>query len=201
MSIRPTNIKDISAIASIHKVQFPSHFLGQYSTSLLSEFYRSFLGKSLFLVHDTVDGVNGFVLGGTANQISAGKVAFVHDNLMHCVGETLLNPRLWSSGVCRGVLALTDFQSKRCQGSEFKSGTAFTLLSIAVSKEAVGKGVAIALMNAFEKQILGGVSEYRLSVDKDNHRSLAFFRKMRLEVIYDSGDSVVFRRAIASYTV
>lgn len=198
MSVRFANSNDLASIAGIHKAQFPTHFLGQYSVSLLAEFYRCFLGHTVFLVHDTENGVNGFVLGGAANQLSACKATFVRHNLMRCACETLLRPSLWVSGVHRGLLTLAAPRTSRRQHSESTARLNFSLLSIAVRKEAVGKGIATQLVDAFEKQLVGSATEYRLSVNKDNPRALAFYKKAGFEVMRDSGDSLEFHRVIIS---
>jgi hypothetical protein len=37
---------DIFKVASIHKQQFPTHFLGKYSVRLLSAYYKAFLDET-----------------------------------------------------------------------------------------------------------------------------------------------------------
>lgn len=49
---RLTKESDLHQVAQIHKYQFPTHYLGQFSTSLLEAFYRNLLdgGYHYFLL-------------------------------------------------------------------------------------------------------------------------------------------------------
>lgn len=40
--IRNATEEDLQQIATVHKKQFPTHFLGRYSKSLLEKFYSCF---------------------------------------------------------------------------------------------------------------------------------------------------------------
>ena len=43
--------EDLLQVAMIHKEQFPTHYLGQFSISLLESFYRNLLdGEYIFIV-------------------------------------------------------------------------------------------------------------------------------------------------------
>lgn len=189
---RPAGHEDLSSVARIHKAQFQDHFLGQYSTSLLGEFYRTFLGMSVFLVHDGPNGVDGFVLGGLVTRISMCRTEFVRRNLLRCLWETLIRPRIWGSGIQRACALLVHRKTDAASNSPIVS-----LLSIAVSREAVGRGFAASLVTAFEHSLQGTTNEYRLSVAADNTRAICFYKKMGMQLIEASKDSVVFHREIA----
>lgn len=193
MSIRTANSKDLLSIAFIHKAQFSTHFLGQYSPSLLVAFYQGFLGKSVFLVHDTGNGVDGFVMGGDVEQLALVKAAFVRAHLLQCLWETLLRPHLWWQGVRRGLATMVR-PSKR--GFEPPDRPTFSLLSIAVARDAVGKGVASSLVSTFEFAIRGQATRYKLSVNKDNTRAIRFYEKMGFTPVKSDCQSLEFRKTV-----
>jgi len=199
MSIRSANPKDLPAIASIHKARFPNNLLGQYSTLLIAGFYRSFLGKSLFLVHDAANGIDGFVLGGEGGRLTAAKAAFLRAHLLRCLWETLLRPHVWWQEGRRRIAALV--VSK--QGVEIQDPPerpTFRLLSIAVADEAVGKGVASELVRAFDRTIRHHTTRYRLCVGKDNSRAIRFYEKMGFVHVKEDGETIEFKRQLGEET-
>lgn len=57
--------EDLLQVAMIHKEQFPTHYLGQFSISLLESFYRNLLdGEYIFIVAEDGKQIVGFVVGG-----------------------------------------------------------------------------------------------------------------------------------------
>jgi N-acetylglutamate synthase-like GNAT family acetyltransferase len=61
------------------------------------------------------------------------------------------------------------------------------LLSIAVAEEAKGTGVAVALIDGFEKELRRAhVTSYSLSVVKSNARAIGFYKKMGFKPIQPS---------------
>jgi ribosomal protein S18 acetylase RimI-like enzyme len=195
MPVRPASLKDLPAIASIHKAQFPTHFLGQYSPRLLEGLYRGFLGKSLLLVHEAANGVDGFILGGESERLGAVKAEFVREHLLRCLWETLLRPHMWWQGFKRGIAALTVVPPKRdVKQQDQPASPTYRLLSIAVADGAVGKGVAKELVQAFELTIRQDIKFYGLSVNKDNARAIRFYEKMGFHRIKDDGDTLEYKR-------
>ena len=190
MSVREATAGDISAIARIHKARFSTHFLGQYSVILLGKLYEEYLGRSIFLVHETKERVDGFVLGGEAGVMSARRKTFVRSNLLACIWETFLRPRLCLAGFRR---ALNTIFPRRVQ---IASVDDFRLLSIAVDEEAAGTGVATELLDAFEARIRVRASDYGLSVHKDNPRAVRFYGKSGFREEYTQGDSIYFRKQL-----
>jgi len=196
MLVRSATSSDLLAVARIHKSQFSTHFLGQYSKGLLARFYEAFLGRSVFLVHESNQCVNGFVLGGDKHQLQACKTLFIRSNLIRCVWETVLRPRTWPR--CISHLRMVSMMAPDFSGESTSSAGpgSFSLLSIAVSREAVGTGVAKALVAAFERELSSKTAEYYLSVDKRNSRALAFYFKLGFQQTAESGQSLVLRRSL-----
>lgn len=197
MSIRSAEDRDLPAIAAIHKSRFGSHFLGQYSRRLLIRYYGSFLGKSVFIVHESADGVDGFVLGGESAQMAACRARFVRSNLPRSLWETLMRPRLWLEAIRCGFAAVNTSRPKSDQMTETSVKSNLRLLSIAVSKEAMGMGVASALVAGFEETIQNAhAREYGLSVYKSNRRAVRFYEKLGFEVERETKKSFSYRKRL-----
>ncbi len=183
--IRPATQDDIRDVARIHKARFGGfeYTLGQYSISLISKFYASFLGRCVFLVHVSDRGIDGFVMGGGPEEISAAKRAFIWNNLARCCWETLLHPRLW--------YAAYHFVRRSClpQPTKFEEILAPNLpklLSIAVDTAAEGSGTATVLVKAFESSIYDRCTGYTLNVLKTNAHAVRFYEKLGLKIIVDA---------------
>lgn len=189
MTIRPAKKSEIPQIARIHKERFADHFLAGYSTGLLEQFYESFVESFIFLVSLEEGTVNGFVLGGRLDLLTAQRRQFLFHHLARFTIETALRPSLYRSAVQR--LPLFFLGSINSQGPPAPVG----LLSIAVTAEAEGTGVAKALVRSFEEH-LKDFRRYRLTVNSNNWRAIRFFKKMGLNVETEDNSSVWFVKEI-----
>jgi ribosomal protein S18 acetylase RimI-like enzyme len=195
MSVRAAELADLAQVAVIHKTRFGDHLLGNYSVRFLSIFYQGFLGRSTFLVHETGSGVDGFVVGGEANQVEACGPMFVRAHWLRCLGETILRPRVWSAATRRGLHLVT----AKSAGQRETGGTvctSFSLLSIAVAREAAGTGVAHLLVDGFEQAIRARTTEYWLSVSKGNSRAIQFYENTGFQVQGADGDCLRLRKVL-----
>ena len=176
---------DLADVARIHKARFGTHdyTLGQYSNSLIREFYASFLGRCLFLVHVSDRGIDGFVVGGMREDLFRVQRSFVLNNVGRCCLETLLHPRLWTA-IYRAVRRI--FALQPTQLVEFLTPDLPRLLSIAVDESAQGRGVAAALVTAFESSICNRYDGYTLSVLKTNQHAVRFYEKLGLTIMVDA---------------
>jgi len=86
---------------------------------------------------------------------------------------TLVRPKLWLEVARRIPLILP----KKKESGNNQSEAAWRLLSIAVSEEAKGKGIADSLLASFESEVSSAASSYGLSVHDDNTRAIAFYRR------------------------
>ncbi len=201
MSIRNAKNRDLPAIGAIHKSQFGDHFLGQYSTRLLETYYGAFLGKSVFLVHETHETVDGFVLGAKSDQLSACRATFLRSALLRCIWETLFRPRLWREGMISGFSSLIAPRLRRGRSEDASTRPRLRLLSIAVSEEAMRKGLGTELMVAFERTIDdGSVCEYGLSFETTNYRAARFYEKMGFEVEMECKAGIYLRKKLVHNT-
>ena len=194
MGVRAATPDDLGDIARIHKARFGTsdYILGQYSVSFINKFYASFLGQSVFLVHVSDRGVDGFVLGGERAKLRGAERAFLWKNIFRYGLETLLHPRLWP-GACRSAYKLCRSLTKklvRQPGAELPR-----MLSIAVDEAAQGSGTAEALGTAFEADIASRHAAYQLSVLPNNRRAVRFYEKLGLTLVEDaSPDHLTFQR-------
>ena len=196
MTTRPAKFDDVRRIAEIHKSQFGTHLLGKYSVELLTSFYSEFVDRAAFLVHVSKNEIDGFVLGGDSSQLNLCKNEFVRDHFVRCVWETSCRPQVWYAGVRGGAQRMWDYhKNKRAQKNSITS-LKIRLLSIAVDKRAMGKGVAVELIMGFERLVCGITSKYGLSVKKDNTRAVKFYQKLGFEVESTEGESINFKKII-----
>lgn len=164
---------------------------------LLRKYYGTFLGKVPFFVHEAAEGVDGFLLGGPSKTLGERRAAFVRENLLRCLWETLLRPRLWLASWRRGLRHINPFRRARAGTKRESPASYINVLSIAVSKKAMGTGVARALIDAFEQTIQNlHVEHYGLSVIKSNLRACRFYEKNGFEVIKDNGTNYILRKRL-----
>ena len=196
MSLRPVEDRDLPAIAAIHKAQFSTHFIGQYSCRVIADYYRSFLSQSIFLVHETTTELDGFVLGGRLMDLSNCARVFLRRHWLCCLWDTLLRPRLWLDAPRRAMSYIIPVRTGSNGCDEPPEPFNMAILSIAVAEEARGKGVAAALLGAFEQEIMDRVDVYGLSVAKDNPRAIRFYHKMGFELQQETPVSFVFQKRL-----
>jgi ribosomal protein S18 acetylase RimI-like enzyme len=177
--IRSTTKEDIPQIAAIHKQQFSTHFLGCYSKSLIEKFYRCFLHeKIIFLVCEQEGAIIGFVLGGLSNHLAYAKKIFLEKYKQEYIIETILNPFVWFMAASRiKQFFLVPFLRRyNINIMEESFEEAITLLSLAVTEEAKGEGVANLLVDAFESKLQDiSYRTYGLFVRKKNNRAINFY--------------------------
>jgi ribosomal protein S18 acetylase RimI-like enzyme len=189
-NVRLATRADLLQIARIHKQRFsrPMDFLGHYSLGLITEFYREFLGRCVFLVHATDREIDGFVLGGEAKTLAHCKGTFRRNHFVASVLQTLTRPHIWSLASQRIRHHRSDAHGPPGTGGDFR------LLSLAVDQQAEGSGVGKALMRAFDAAVPPQYLAYRLSVLKVNDHALHFYEKLGFEVAGESEISWVLHR-------
>lgn len=184
MAIRKADNRDIQQIALLHKSQFPTHFLGRYSVKLIGRFYENFIVSSVFLVNENKLGkIDGFVLGGSKDQLNISKNKFIKTHKFNYIFETILLPTVYLQALSK-VVGMFKLQISS------EHSVAFTrLLSISVNDDVKGTGVAVDLLRRFELSILP-VKVYGLSVKKDNARAIKFYYKNGFETEKETGESI-----------
>ena len=191
--IKQATDNDIFRVASIHKQQFPTHFLGKYSVKLLSEYYKAFLDNSIFLVSKHNDEANGFVVGGSASILSCARRDFLTQNKVLYITETILRPNTYWGVLTRFKSVVNSMQ--QTNKSDIISDE-YLILSIAVNKSYMGKGIAQELCRVFEESIKPDASEYGLYVRRDNKRAIKFYEKTGFNINKQVGDELYLSKRI-----
>lgn len=166
---------DLLQVARIHKDRFPTHYLGQFSTVLLEAFYRNLLEDGhLFVVAVEEGEVQGFVLGGEWKKISQSLHEFMKKHLARSLMESAVRPKTWRQSL-KKLMSL--FGKKETDPNNLDNIESHTLLSIATSRSAQGKGVAVGMLAAFDREMKKMSNRYYLSVQDTNARAIAFYKK------------------------
>lgn len=184
MVIRKADNWDIPQIALLHKSQFSTHFLGRYSVKLIERFYENFITSSIFIVNENKLGeIDGFVLGGSSDKLNISKSNFIKNYRLHYILETISMPSVYLQALTKAVDICKSLISPE------HSVDSIRLLSIAVSNDVKGTGIAVKLLRKFELSILPA-KVYGLSVKKDNIRALKFYYKNGFEKEKETGGSI-----------
>ena len=167
---------DLIQIAQIHKEQFTTHYLGQFSNSLLEAFYKNLLDAGYVFVVAVEDGcILGFVIGGEWKKISDSLNTFMKKNLIRSMFESAFRPKTWK----KSFLKLVSIFRKTVQDpNNLDNIESYTLLSIATCKDAQGKGIGSGLVTEFNKEMSKITNRYYLSVQDTNKRAISFYKKM-----------------------
>lgn len=167
---------DMVQIANIHKEQFPTHYLGQFSVSLLVSFYQTLLCDGhIFIVAVEGEVVLGFVLGGEWKRITESLKRFMKKFILRSIFESVIRPKTWQKSVQK---ILSFFFHRKKDPNNLDNIERYTLLSVATNKAAQGMGIGTGLVNAFNKEIEKFSCKYYLSVKDTNIRAIRFYSKL-----------------------
>lgn len=173
---------DLIQVAQIHKIQFPTHYLGQFSVSLLEEFYKNLLNNEcVFIVAEEENNVLGFVIGGEWKKISGYLHYFMRKYFLRSLLESAVRPKTWKKSVQK-IVSL--FGHKVQDPNNLDNIESFTLLSIATGKNAQGRGIGSGLLQAFNNEMKKITKRYYLSVQDTNSRAISFYTKNGFEEAY-----------------
>lgn len=175
VNYRNVNDKDLWQIAKIHKEQFPDHYLGKFSVSLLYKFYKNlYVGNFIFLVAEDNKQIVGFVLGGDLQLILGKLNDFVRRYYSHYIFEILVRPNVWKDSF---IKFWNRFIKKPTGEYNLDDIEKYTILSIATSKAMQGKGLGCGLIKAFEIELLPYGNRYMISVRETNDNAIRFYEK------------------------
>lgn len=174
--VRLANKNDLKYIANIHKQQFSSHFLGQFSVKLLERFYECFFDyDTIFIVSETDGIVSGFIVGGKLSMINLCTSLFIKKNIPLYLREIIMRPSTWRKS-CRKFINVITGKGPSKESLDYVME--YTLLSIAVSSDFQGKNVAKDLIVYFDELMKKYSNKYFLSVMDSNSRAIRFYEKM-----------------------
>ncbi|RJP52191.1 MAG: GNAT family N-acetyltransferase [Anaerolineaceae bacterium] len=173
-NIREMDINDVNAVVKVHLSSFQGFFLTFLGRQFLNELYTSVVADStgIAFVCSEEARVLGFVAGTSQPAGFYGRLLhrrwwrFVLSSLTPILKNPLIIPRL-----LRAIRKPQDVSNQPDTG---------TLMSIAVTPEAQGRGLGLALVKAFlEEAADRGLKHVDLTTDKNNNDSVnQFYRCM-----------------------
>lgn len=185
---------DLIQVARIHKDQFPTHYLGQFSVSLLEEFYKNLLNhECVFIVAEEDNNILGFVIGGEWKKISGYLHFFMRKYFLRSMLESAIRPRTWRKSI-KKIVSLLGHEEQ--DPNNLDNIENFTLLSIATGKQTQGRGVGSGLLQAFNNEMKKITKRYYLSVQDTNIRAINFYKKNGFEEAYRCSGEIQMIKAI-----
>ena len=180
------NISDYSRkIAEIHKSAYSkNHFTSCFSQEKLEEYYACLVEASdlsvIAVTGEAIEGLKnnqdkavGFIIAG--RSVSNGVTNFIKSNRMYVFYVMLINPMFLVQKIFTQIL----LKFIKVTPSKAK----FRLLSISVLSGSQSTGVGKAMLESFEKELLGrGVECYGLSVRAINKRAISFYERNGFEL-------------------
>lgn len=175
VNYRKVNEQDLWQIANIHKEQFPDHYLGKFSVSLLYKFYKNlYEGDFIFLVAEDNQKVVGFVLGGDLQLILGKLNDFIKKYASFYMLEIIVRPNTWKDSALKFWSRFIKSHTGEYNLDDIEK---YTILSIATAKAMQGQGLGGGLVKAFEKELLPFGNRYMISVRESNNNAIKFYEK------------------------
>lgn len=187
MIIRKAKISDLEDICSVHKYAFDQdHFSSILPQPLLMKFYSELLRNNHYnyIAISEDNKILGFIVAGknTGSAINN----FIKQSLPSLFFILLKNPKF----LFQKVMLLIN---KSIYRNEFHSQAGLRLLSIAVIKDSVHKGIGTQLIRHFEEELIGNdIFVYGLSVKKHNQNAINFYIKNHFEVEKEEKEAFYF---------
>lgn len=178
---------DLKQVANVHRLAYDStHFTSRFSDKMLTDFYRNLLilnGEFCFVASNNNE-IAGFIVAGYRTN-EAVKI-FTKKYFFIILKTLLLNPVFLLDKI-KGAYRMLRKKNKN------KSIAKLRLLSIAICPSVQGKGAANQLLFLFERYLNEkGITEYGLSVHKENIRAIRFYEKNNFEIEYQTHDAFYF---------
>jgi len=198
--IRTATQDDLKDIAVLHKECFPDYFLTKLGLNLLAKYYKEFMtAGDIFLIDIDANTLNGLLVGtplssvGRNNFIKHNRIALVLRVLWLCIK---FDNDTWDRvfGYIKPSMRQNDNNSE-VNPSEIEP----SLLSICVSDNCKGKGIAKNLVEEFGKRlIVAGYRGYTLTVHKSNTRANNFYEKMGMTTYKETDSEYGYRKRLVS---
>ena len=185
MEIRPIIESDLTSVAHVHMLAFPSSGLTQLGIEAVRRYYLwQLTGPHDSLCIGAFDGVKmaGFCFAGVFRGAETG---FLQNNILFLIWHLVTHPTLLTRDIIldRVAYSVRAFRQlmrhNRKLAREGKLPTrSFGILSIAVNPECQGAGIGRLLMqNAELTACKQGFGSMRLSVKPENHQAIIFYEK------------------------
>lgn len=179
---------DMPSVATLHKQCFKGTFIAYWDDTLISRYYQKFIeeGGPFVLAFDG-DKLIAFCMG--YYEGSNARESFLKENKVRLALRMIV--------LC---LSLNKLVLKKCWNFFFGAGkknnvdkpkikAEADLLSVCVLQTYRGQGVAVELVNQFEKRVKeSGKKDLTLAVYQDNERAIAFYKKIGYTIAGEDGD-------------
>ncbi|MDR0849785.1 MAG: GNAT family N-acetyltransferase [Propionibacteriaceae bacterium] len=191
--IPPQDVNAVSAgqLAALHEKNFPDYYLTQLGTPLLTSFYLHFLShpNNLCVIATGASGVDGLALfvDDYDTQMAAFYRKYWRSLVVGILRGFLRHPARVLVGTFKRVAGLFSHDSVIVPNLP-----RVTLLSIVVESSIRGKGLGRELVQTGTAALSArGVSTYYLSVVATNTAAIAFYEKIGLAIVSQTGRKVL----------
>jgi ribosomal protein S18 acetylase RimI-like enzyme len=193
-AVKVTKAKEvhIPGMAKCHIKSFPGRFMTEMGYHWLCALYRFFIRHSESICQvaiDADDKLVGLAVGGNQN-IREEFLSSAPFRYPHTIFWKFLSKRLVRRVLLQELARKLHRKNTQSPNSKIRSGN---LLSICVLPDYEGTGVAGRLIKSFQLACKAeGFKRLTLSVDKENSRAVAFYKKHGWHQSSISGESVRF---------
>jgi Acetyltransferases len=192
--IRLATDEDLNCIANLHIECFPNYFLTKLGTDLLAKYYKEFItDKDIFIVYEEKGQINGLLVGTPDSNM--GRHAFIRHNFISLGKRVIWLCIRFDKDTIKRINLLNALRTKK----KINVGTECSeirLLSICVSNQSRGNGIAEELIDVFEKRLIkAGFNSYGLTVYKDNQRANRFYQKAGMQMERETETEYKYKKA------
>ncbi len=179
---------DMAAVAELHKACFRGTFIAYWGNELIARYYKSFIEeRGPFVLAFEDDKLIAFCMGYYAG--SNARNNFLLDNKIRLALRMLVLCLSFNKLVMKKCWNFVFGTRNKDDTNKPKIKAEADLLSICVLQAYRGQGVAVELVNQFEKRVAdSGKKDLTLAVYQDNERAIAFYKKMGYVIAGEDGD-------------
>ena len=181
--------KYLTQISELHKEAYSKeHFTASFSIKMLCEYYQLLIYYSdISLVAADGLSVVGFLISGV--NVRKGVSAFTRKNWVYICAKLLIRPSQLIEKIMIWIAVRLHIKKK------FE--TAYRLVSLAVRSDTKSKGIAAQLIGSLESMLLLlKISNYGISVRKNNMRAINFYKKLNFVQEDEFHNALYFSKSI-----
>jgi len=204
--VRRATAADLDGMARCHELSFPGYFMTEMGPGWLRALYRHFIQHEqgiAVVVTDEADEVLGFAVGGAATIraefLRTALYRYPHLIIGKFVTVGIVRRKLSREILRRFSPGRQEAQTATTRPPQAAGARVGDLLSIGVFPHSQGSGAAGKLIGYFGDLCAeAGYTVLELSVEADNLRAVAFYKKLGWKVVCQYDDDLWFRLDLAS---